>query len=110
MRYKVIRTCYWNRRLWEEGEEVELTGDVPEHFKPLYSINERLTIGREELAEEQQMQAEPEQAHAAEADASSTVNLDDMNVGQLQKLARENGLTMPKSATKQDLLSALRGE
>lgn len=106
MRYKVIRTCYWNRRLWEEGEEVELTGDVPEHFKPLYSINERLAIGREE----QHVQAEPEQAPAAEADASSTVNLDDMNVGQLQKLARENGLTMPKSATKQDLLSALRGE
>lgn len=107
MRYKVIRTCYWNRRLWEEGEEVELTGDVPEHFKPLYSINERLAVGREQLAE---AQAEIEQATPAEAGASGTVNLDDMNVGQLQKLARENGLTMPKSATKQDLLSALRGE
>lgn len=107
MRYKVIRTCYWNRRLWEEGEEVELTGDVPEHFKPLYSINERLAVGREQLAE---AQTEPEQATPAEADASCNVNLDDMNVGQLQKLARENGLTMPKSATKQDLLSALRGE
>lgn len=103
MRYKVIRTCYWNRRLWEKDEEVELTGDVPEHFKPLYSINERLSIGHEQAAEEQ---TEAEQT----SDEADTVNLDDMNVGQLQRLARENGLALPKTATKQDLLSALRGE
>lgn len=30
MRYKVIRTCYWQRRLWEKGDVVELGENVPE--------------------------------------------------------------------------------
>ena len=42
MRYKVIRNCYWGNRLWEKGEEVELKGDVPEHFRPMKSIKEKL--------------------------------------------------------------------
>ena len=33
-----------------------------------------------------------------------------MNVGQLQKWARANGLEPPKNAKKQELISALRGE
>ena len=37
-------------------------------------------------------------------------SLEDMNVGQLQKLARANGLEPPKNAKKQELISALRGE
>ena len=90
MKYKVIRTCYWNRRLWEEGDVVELEGEVPEHFRPLYSPKEKLEMQMGEL---------PQQP-----------NLEDLNVGQLQKLARENGLEVPKTAKKEELISALRGE
>lgn len=46
MRYKVIRTCYWQRRLWEKGEVVELNENVPEHFKPLYNPAERLALNK----------------------------------------------------------------
>ena len=46
MRYKVIRTCYWQRRLWEKGEKVELEGNVPEHFKPLYDPAGRLSLNK----------------------------------------------------------------
>lgn len=46
MRYKVIRTCYWQRRLWEKGEVVELGENVPEHFKPLYNPAERLALNK----------------------------------------------------------------
>ena len=42
-----------------------------------------------------------------EKEASS---LEEMNVGQLQKLARASGLEPPKNAKKQELISALRGE
>lgn len=85
MKYKVIRTCYWQRRLYEAGEEVELQEEnVPEHFKAIGSIKERL--------------------------ADREGGLDEMNVGQLQKLARANGLKLEKTATKEELLSALRGE
>lgn len=90
MKYKVIRPCYWNRRLWEKGEVVELEGEVPEHFRLLYSHKEKLEMQMGEL---------PQQP-----------NLENLNVGQLQKLARENGLEVPKTAKKEELISALRGE
>lgn len=35
MEYQVIRTCYYNNRLYEKGEVVALEGSVPEHFSPL---------------------------------------------------------------------------
>ena len=55
MRYKVIRTCYWQRRLWEKGEVVELGENVPEHFKPLYNPAERLALNKnaDELSDEE---------------------------------------------------------
>ena len=137
MRYKVIRSCYWNRRLWEKGEEVEVAGDVPEHFQPLTSTAARLAALKAEvdaLRAPAQVKAAPaetpmqegaacvqaeapmqEEAAPAEtpmqegADEQAT-SLESMNVGQLQKLARENGLEPPKNATKKELISALRGE
>nr|DAI31316.1 MAG TPA: hypothetical protein [Caudoviricetes sp.] len=129
MRYKVIRTCYWQRRLWEKGEVVELGENVPEHFKPLYNPTERLALNKnaDELSDE-----EPTNETPSNEESSSEVlsdeepsdetsgsmenpdimpsSLEDMNVGQLQKLARANGLEPPKNAKKQELISALRGE
>lgn len=137
MRYKVIRSCYWNHRLWEKGEEVEVAGDVPEHFQPLTSTAARLAALKAEVdalrvpaqagaapAEEpmqeetacvqaeapMQEEAAPAEAPAQEDTDEQATSLESMNVGQLQKLARENGLEPPKNATKKELISALRGE
>lgn len=124
MRYKVIRTCYWQRRLWEKGEVVELGENVPEHFKPLYDPAERLALNKnadvpsdeeptnetpssEVLSDEEPSDETPGSMENQDIMPSS---LEDMNVGQLQKLARANGLEPPKNAKKQELISALRGE
>lgn len=106
MRYKVIRNCYWNRRLWEKGEEVELEENVPEHFRPLYSPSERLAVLQAGVCDAVEATA----AATPEPDNSPGTALEDMNVCQLQKLARESGLEMPKTAKKEELISALRGE
>lgn len=129
MRYKVIRTCYWQCRLWEKGEVVELGENVPEHFKPLYNPAERLALNKnaDELSDEEPANETPsnevlsdeEPANEEHSDETSgsmenpdimPSSLEDMNVGQLQKLARANGLEPPKNAKKQELISALRGE
>ena len=129
MRYKVIRTCYWQRRLWEKGEVVELGENVPEHFKPLYNPAERLALNKnaDELSDEELTNETPSDEvlsdeetmneETSEETSGSMENpdimpssLEDMNVGQLQKLARANGLEPPKNAKKQELISALRGE
>ena len=129
MRYKVIRTCYWQRRLWEKGEVVELGENVPEHFKPLYNPAERLALNKnadepsdeeptnetpsnEVLSDEEPANEEPsdETSGSMENPDIMPSSLEDMNVGQLQKLARANGLEPPKNAKKQELISALRGE
>nr|DAL45783.1 MAG TPA_asm: dimeris T4 recombination endonuclease VII [Caudoviricetes sp.] len=132
MRYRVIRSCYWNRKLWEKGEEVEVAGDVPEHFQPLTSTAARLAALKAEVdalrvpaqdaadtqaeapAQDETAPAEaPAQDEAAPAEEETdeqATSLESMNVGQLQKLARENGLEPPKNATKKELISALRGE
>lgn len=113
MRYKVIRTCYWQRRLWEKGEVVELGENVPEHFKPLTSTAARLAALKAEveaLRVPAQVEAAPAEAPAQEEVDEQATSLESMNVGQLQKLARENGLEPPKNATKKELISALRGE
>lgn len=132
MRYRVIRSCYWNRKLWEKGEEVEVAGDVPEHFQPLISTAARLAALKAEVdalrvpaqdaadtqaeapAQDETAPAEaPAQDEAAPAEEETdeqATSLESMNVGQLQKLARENGLEPPKNATKKELISALRGE
>lgn len=104
MRYKVIRTCYWQRRLWEKGEVVELGENVPEHFKPLYNPAERLALNKnaDELSDEVSGDMENPDIMPS--------SLEEMNVGQLQKLARASGLEPPKNAKKQELISALRGE
>lgn len=109
MRYKVIRTCYWQRRLWEKGEVVELGENVPEHFKPLYNPAERLALNKnaDELSDEE---PSDETSGSMENPDIMPSSLEDMNVGQLQKLARANGLEPPKNAKKQELISALRGE
>ena len=129
MRYKVIRTCYWQRRLWEKGEVVELGENVPEHFKPLYNPAERLALNKnadelsdeeltnetpsdEVLSDEETMNEEPSEETSGSMENLDIMpsSLEDMNVGQLQKLARANGLEPPKNAKKQELISALRGE
>ena len=124
MRYKVIRTCYWQRRLWEKGEVVELGENVPEHFKPLYNPAERLALNKnadvpsdeeptnETPSNEVLLDEEPsdETSGSMENPDIMPSSLEDMNVGQLQKLARANGLEPPKNAKKQELISALRGE
>ena len=122
MRYKVIRTCYWQRRLWEKGEVVELGENVPEHFKPLYNPAERLALNKnadkpsdEEPSNEVPSDDKPsdeEPSNEASGENADIIpsSLEDMNVGQLQKLARANGLEPPKNAKKQELISALRGE
>lgn len=129
MRYKVIRTCYWQRRLWEKGEVVELGENVPEHFKLLYNPAERLALNKnadelsdeeltnetpsdEVLSDEETMNEEPSEETSGSMENPDIMpsSLEDMNVGQLQKLARANGLEPPKNAKKQELISALRGE
>lgn len=124
MRYKVIRTCYWQRRLWEKGEVVELGENVPEHFKPLYNPAERLSLNKnaDELSDEEPTNETPSNEVLSDEEPSDETSgsmeypdimpssLEDMNVGQLQKLARANGLEPPKNAKKQELISALRGE
>lgn len=129
MRYKVIRTCYWQRRLWEKGEVVELNENVPEHFKPLYNPAERLALNKnadvpsdeepldetpsnEVLSDEEPANEEPSDEMSGSMENPDIIpsSLEDMNVGQLQKLARANGLEPPKNAKKQELISALRGE
>ena len=114
MRYKVIRTCYWQRRLWEKGEVVELGENVPEHFKPLYNPAERLALNKnaDELSDEELTNETPSEETSGSMENPDIMpsSLEDMNVGQLQKLARANGLEPPKNAKKQELISALRGE
>lgn len=124
MRYKVIRTCYWQRRLWEKGEVVELGENVPEHFKPLYNPAERLALNKnaDEPSDEEPTNETPSDEVISDEEPSDETSgsmenpdimpssLEDMNVGQLQKLARANGLEPPKNAKKQELISALRGE
>lgn len=124
MRYKVIRTCYWQRRLWEKGEVVELGENVPEHFKPLYDPAERLALNKnaDELSDEEPTNETHSNEVLSDEEPSDETSgsmenpdimpssLEDMNVGQLQKLARANGLEPPKNAKKQELISALRGE
>ena len=124
MRYKVIRTCYWQRSLWEKGEVVELGENVPEHFKPLYDPAERLALNKnaDELSDEEPTNETPSNEVLSDEEPSDETSgsmenpdimpssLEDMNVGQLQKLARANGLEPPKNAKKQELISALRGE
>lgn len=124
MRYKVIRTCYWQRRLWEKGEVVELNENVPEHFKPLYNPAERLALNKnaDEHSDEEPLDETPSNEVPSDEEPSDETSgsmenpdimpssLEDMNVGQLQKLARANGLEPPKNAKKQELISALRGE
>lgn len=129
MRYKVIRTCYWQRRLWEKGEVVELGENVPEHFKPLYNPAERLALNKnadelsdeeltnetpsdEVLSDEETMNEEPSEETSGSMENPDIMpsSLEDMNVGQLQKFARANGLEPPKNAKKEELISALRGE
>lgn len=124
MRYIVIRTCYWQRRLWEKGEVVELGENVPEHFKPLYDPAERLALNKnaDELSDEEPTNETPSNEVLSDEEPSDETSgsmenpdimpssLEDMNVGQLQKLARANGLEPPKNAKKQELISALRGE
>lgn len=124
MRYKVIRTCYWQRRLWEKGEVVELGENVPEHFKPLYDPAERLALNKntekpsdKEPSNEVPSDDKPSDEEPSDEMFGSMENMDimpssleDMNVGQLQKLARASGLEPPKNAKKQELISALRGE
>ena len=122
MRYKVIRTCYWQRRLWEKGEVVELGENVPEHFKPLYNPAERLALNKnaddpsdeepsnEVPSDDKPSDEEPSNEASGENQDIMPSSLEDMNVGQLQKLARANGLEPPKNAKKQELISALRGE
>ena len=39
MKYQVIRTCYYNNRLYQKGDVVTLEGSVPEHFSPLPDSN-----------------------------------------------------------------------
>lgn len=104
MRYKVIRTCYWQRRLWEKGEVVELGENVPEHFKPLYNPAERLALNNNVDDPSDEVSGDMENPDIMPS------SLEDMNVGQLQKLARASGLEPPKTAKKQELISALRGE
>ena len=124
MRYKVIRTCYWQRRLWEKDEKVELEGNVPEHFKPLYNPAERLALNKnaDEFSDEEPTNETPSNEVLSDEEPSDETSgsmenpdimpssLENMNVGQLQKLARANGLEPPKKAKKQELISALRGE
>lgn len=122
MRYKVIRTCYWQRRLWEKGEVVELGENVPEHFKPLYNPAERLSLSKnadgpsdkepsnEVPSDDKPSDEESSNEASGENQDIMPSSLEDMNVGQLQKLARANGLEPPKNAKKQELISALRGE
>lgn len=124
MRYKVIRTCYWQRRLWEKGEVVDLGENVPEHFKPLYNPAERLALNKnaDELSDEEPTNETPSNEVLSDEEPSDEMSdsmenpdimpssLEDMNVGQLQKLARANGLEPPKNAKKQELISAMRGE
>ena len=139
MRYKVIRTCYWQCRLWEKGEVVELGENVPEHFKPLYNPAERLALNKnaDELSDEEPTNETPSNEVLSDEEPTNETpsnevlsdeeptnetsgsmenpdimpsSLEDMNVGQLQKLARANGLEPPKNAKKQELISALRGE
>ena len=97
MRYKVIRTCYWQCRLWEKGEVVELGENAPEHFKPLYNPAERLALNKnaDELSDEE---PSDETSGSMENPDIMPSSLEDMNVGQLQKLARANGLEPPKNA------------
>ena len=46
MKYQVIRTCYFNNRLFTKGEIVTLEGSVPEHFLPLPSEEKPATTKR----------------------------------------------------------------
>ena len=124
LRYKVIRTCYWQCRLWEKGEVVELGENVPEHYKPLYKPAERLALNKnaDELSDEEPTNETPSNEVLSDEEPTNETSgsmenpdimpssLEDMNVGQLQKLARANGLEPPKNAKKLELISALRGE
>ena len=109
MRYKVITTCYWQNRYYSKGEIVELMDEnVPEHFSPLMSVAEKLSEARKK-PEPAEVPAEDKPVKEADADAASQP-LEALNIFALQKLARENGLDLPKTAKKEEIIAALRGE
>lgn len=86
MKYQVKRTCYYNHRLYEEGEVVTLEGSVPEHFSPLPMQNE-INVGNDQ----------------------EILQLEKMSVAQLKLIASNHGLTI-KTNKKADIIAAIRGE
>lgn len=129
--YVVLRDCYAMGRLWLKGEEVELAGvRVPCHFKEIKGIGKRIadrdtgalvTVpgmngntatgnasvqpGSTENAAVGSEKQEP--AGAEQPDVGS---LEKMDVFTLHKLANEAGLELPKTAKKEEIIAALRGE
>lgn len=123
--YVVLRDCYAMGRLWLKGEEVELAGvRVPCHFKEIKGIGKRIadrdagasgTVpgmdnvlvppGSTDNAAVGSEKQEP--AGAEQPDAGS---LEKMDVFTLHKLANEAGLELPKTAKKEEIIAALRGE
>lgn len=109
MRYKVITTCYWQNRYYSKGEEVELMDEnVPEHFSPLMTVAEKLSEARKE-PEPAEVPTEDKPVKEVDAESASQP-LEALNIFALQKLARENGLDLPKTAKKEEIIAALRGE
>lgn len=113
MRYKVITTCYWQNRYYSKGEVVELAdADVPEHFSPLMTVAEKLSEARRE-PEPAEVPAEdvPIEAGSKKSTVEEIAQpLEAQNIFALQKLAREHGLDLPKTAKKEEIIAALRGE
>lgn len=113
MRYKVITTCYWQNRYYSKGEIVELMDEnVPEHFSPLMIVAEKLSEARKE-PEPAEVPAEDKPVDDGKEEANSETAsqpLEALNIFALQKLARENGLDLPKTAKKEEIIAALRGE
>lgn len=117
--YLVLRDCYCFNRLWQKGEEADLDAvQVPEHFKPMKTIEESIADRvAGQLAVE--MAAQDGSGSAADTGAGMLcgntepdviVNMEQMNIFTLQKMAREAGLDLPQTAKKQEIIAALRGE
>lgn len=91
MKYKCVTKCYHNNRLYQKDEVVEFGKGqhVPEHFVPYKPVVEQIN----------------------EAVAQGKVkSLEEMNTFALRAMAKAGGIELPATATKAEIIAAMRSE
>ena len=101
MKYRVIRDCIFQHRLWLEGEIADFPAGVkvPEHFQtpPTELAMEPLP---ENLPEEILQEETPREVK----------QLEEMTIAELKDLAQATGIDIPTNTKKAEIIAMLREE